>query len=117
MPSSAGRITPHTDQDLFRPFRRSHLAAFPALAQVDRTPLARQAANLWHVKQLIQQRRDHRLVGDEPLWLVDSLPIDACPFARASFCQRFAGSPFSAGGNKRAARGEAQAIARSWPSP
>jgi Transposase DDE domain len=81
----------HTDQDLFRHFRRYHRAEFPALAQVDRTTFARQAANLWRVKQLIQQRLAHRLVGDDPLWLVDSLPIDACQFARATFCQRFAG--------------------------
>ena len=46
-----------TDRDLFRHFRRYHTAEFPALAQVDRTTFARQAANLWRVKQLIQQRR------------------------------------------------------------
>jgi hypothetical protein len=80
-----------TDRDLFRHFRRYHIAEFPALAQVDRTTFTRQAANLWHVKQLIQQRLAQRLVGDDPLWLVDSLPIDACQFARATFCQRFAG--------------------------
>ena len=80
-----------TDQDLFRHFRRYHTAAFPALAQIDRTTFTRQAANLWRVKQLIQQRLAQRLAGDDPLWLVDSLPIDACPFARATFCQRFAG--------------------------
>jgi hypothetical protein len=80
-----------TDRDLFRHFRRHHLAEFPALAHVDRTTFVRQAANLWHVKQLIQQRLAWRLVGDDPLWLVDSLPIDACQFARATFCRRFGG--------------------------
>ena len=80
-----------TDRDLFRHFRRYHTAEFPALASVDRTTFTRQAANLWHVKQLIQQRLAQRLVGDDSLWLVDSLPIDACQFARATFCQRFAG--------------------------
>ena len=80
-----------TDRDLFRHFRRYHLAEFPALARVDRTTFTRQAANLWHVKQLIQQRLAQSLVGGDPLWLVDSLPIDACQFARATFCQRFAG--------------------------
>ena len=80
-----------TDRDLFRHFRRYHTAEFPALARVDRTTFTRQAANLWHVKQLIQQRLAQSLVGGDPLWLVDSLPIDACQFARATFCQRFAG--------------------------
>jgi hypothetical protein len=80
-----------TDQDLFRHFRRYHLAEFPALARVHRTTFVRQAANLWRVKQLLHQRLAPRLVGAEPLWLVDSLPVDACQFARATFCQRFAG--------------------------
>jgi hypothetical protein len=80
-----------TDRDLFRHFRRYHVAEFPALAHVHRTTFARQAANLWRVKQLIQQRLAQRLAGDDPLWLVDSLPIDACQFARATFCRRFAG--------------------------
>jgi hypothetical protein len=80
-----------TDRDLFRHFRRYHTAEFPTLASVDRTTFTRQAANIWHVKQLIQQRLAQRLAGDDPLWLVDSLPIDACQFARATFCQRFAG--------------------------
>jgi hypothetical protein len=81
----------HTDQDLFRHFRRYHLAEFPALADVDRTTFVRQAANLWRVKQLMHERLARRLVGGDPLWLVDSLPIDACQFARATFCQRFGG--------------------------
>jgi hypothetical protein len=80
-----------TDQDLFRHFRRYHTAEFPALARAHRTTFARQAANLWRLKQLIQRRLAGRLAGGDPLWLVDSLPIDACRFARATFCRRFAG--------------------------
>jgi len=80
-----------TDRDLFRHFRRYHTAEFPALAHVHRTTFARQAANLWRLKQLIHQRLARRLAGDDPVWLVDSLPVDACQFARATFCQRFAG--------------------------
>src|SRR5262245_62358772 len=71
--------------------RRYHTAEFPALARAHRTTFVRQAANLWRVKQLIQQRLARRLAGDDPLWLVDSLPIDACQFARATFCARFRG--------------------------
>src|SRR6516164_1052641 len=80
-----------TDQDLFRHFCRYHQAEFPALAQLDRTTFTRQAANLWRAKQLIQERLAEKLRGDDPVWLVDSLPIDACQFARAPFCRRFAG--------------------------
>ena len=80
-----------TDRDLFRHFRRYHTAEFPALASLDRTTFTRQAANLWRAKQLIQQRLAEKLRGGDPVWLVDSLPIDACQFARAPFCRRFAG--------------------------
>jgi len=80
-----------TDRDLFRHFRRYHTAEFPALADLDRTTFTRQAANLWRVKQLIHERLAQRLAGGDPVWLVDSLPIDACQFARATFCARFAG--------------------------
>ena len=80
-----------TDQDLFRHFRRYHQAEFPALTALDRTTFTRQAANLWRVKQLIQERLAEKLRGGDPVWLVDSLPIDACQFARATFCRRFRG--------------------------
>jgi hypothetical protein len=80
-----------TDRDLFRHFRRYHTAEFPALAGLHRTTFARQAANLWRLKQLLQQHLARQLAGGERLWLVDSLPIDACQFARATFCRRFAG--------------------------
>jgi hypothetical protein len=80
-----------TDQDLFRFFRRYHSREFPALARVSRTTFVRQAANVWRLKQLLQQRLAARLAAGDPVWLVDSLPIDACQFARATYCARFAG--------------------------
>jgi hypothetical protein len=40
---------------------------------------------------LLQSRLADWLTGDDPRWLVDSLPIDACQFARATFCRRFRG--------------------------
>ena len=80
-----------TDKDLFHFFRTYHRREFPALAGLTRTTFARQAANLWAVKRRIQQRLAACLAEGDPVWLVDSLPIDACQFARATFCQRFAG--------------------------
>jgi hypothetical protein len=79
------------DRDLFRFFRRYHLAEFPALARVCRTTFARQAANLFRVKQLIQRRLAQKLACGDPVWLADSLPVHACQFARATFCRRFRG--------------------------
>jgi len=80
-----------TDEGLWRHFRWYHQAEFPALARVSRTTFARQAANLWRVKQLLQRRMAERLAAGEAVWLVDSLPVAACQFARATFCKRFAG--------------------------
>lgn len=80
-----------TDRDLFRHFRQHYRREFPALASLHRTTFARQAANLWRVKQLLQQRLAERLRGGDPVWLVDSLPVEACKFARASYCRRFRG--------------------------
>jgi hypothetical protein len=79
------------DQELFRHFRQHDAREFPALAHLHRTTFARQAANLWRVKQLLHRRLADGLRGADPVWLVDSLPIDACQFARATFCRRFAG--------------------------
>ena len=79
------------DRDLSRHFRQHYAREFPALARLNRTTFARQAANLWAVKRLIQQRLAAHLAEGDPVWLVDSLPVDACQFARATFCERFAG--------------------------
>jgi hypothetical protein len=79
------------DQTIYRYFRAHFLAEFPALAHVHRTTFARQAANVWHLKQLLHHRLAEHLAGGDPVWLVDSLPVDACQFARAKFCRRFAG--------------------------
>ena len=54
------------DRDLVRHFRRYHAAEFPALARVHRTTFARQAANLWRVKQLIQERLAAKLAAGTP---------------------------------------------------
>src|SRR6476620_6251821 len=80
-----------TDKGLYRHFRDYHAAEFPALPTVHRTTFARQAANLWAVKRMIQDRLSARLGAGQPVWLVDSLPIEACRFARATFCDRFTG--------------------------
>src|SRR5205085_8769089 len=79
------------DTALYRHFAAYHAAEFPALPRVHRTTFARQAANLWAVKRMIQDRLAARLGAGQPVWLVDSLPVEACRFARATFCGRFAG--------------------------
>lgn len=81
------------DKHLFAYFCRHYSHFFPALAYTHRTTFVRQAANLWHVKEMLWRR----LVGevaaaDDRLHIVDSLPLPVCRFARATFCQRFRGA-------------------------
>jgi len=85
-----------TDKGIWRHFRRYHLAEFPALAQIDRTTFARQAAALWRVKQLLHARVLAMLpladaVDGERWWIIDSFPIRICRLARAPRCKLFKG--------------------------
>src|SRR4051794_1416093 len=79
------------DKAVFRHFRAYHAAEFPALAPVHRTTFARQAPAPWWGKQRLHPRLAARLAGADPVWLVDSMPVPACQFARATFCARFRG--------------------------
>ena len=76
---------------LFWYFSQHHSQAFPSLRRVHRTTFVRQAANLWAVKQRLQGHLAQWLTAGDPLWHVDSMPLHACQFARASSCQRFGG--------------------------
>lgn len=79
------------DAEIFRFFRRYHAGDFPALARVHRTTFVRQAANLWQLKEQLRRHLAGQLTQGDWLWLVDSLPLPVCQFARARTCQRFGG--------------------------
>jgi Transposase DDE domain len=81
------------DQDvaLYQYFRRHHADLFPALRQVHRTTFARQAANLWVVKEQRWRRLLDRVPHDPALSCVDSVPMPVCRFGRAYTCSRFRG--------------------------
>ena len=82
---------PH-DSALFAYFRRHYAHFFPALRQLHRTTFARQAANLWRVKERLWQQFAARVPHDEHFALVDSFPVPVCLFARAYRCRRFRGA-------------------------
>ena len=79
------------DTELFAYFRRHYAHFFPNLLRVHRTTFARQAANLWKVKELLW----HKLLAETPhdptFAICDSMPLPACLFARAYRCSRFKG--------------------------
>ena len=79
------------DSELFAYFRRHYGHFFPRLREVHRTTFARQAANLWKVKEALWQ---HLLpeTGGDPSWaMVDSFPLAVCRFGRAPRSRRFRG--------------------------
>ena len=80
-----------TDKALYRYFRRHYREWFPALRVVHRTTFARQAANLWKVKERLWQELLLLAPHDPAFALADSLPLPACSFARAYRCRRFRG--------------------------
>ena len=81
------------DKHIFNYFSRHFRHFFPNLAHIDRTSFVRQAANLWHVKELLWRRLVSEVAPvDQSLHVVDSMPVPVCRFARASFCKAFRGS-------------------------
>lgn len=81
------------DQDvaIYQYFRREHPDVFPAVTRIHRTTFARQAANLWVVKEQLGQRLRDRLPHDPALSLIDSVPVPVCRFGRSRRCSRFRG--------------------------
>jgi hypothetical protein len=80
-----------TDKEIYLFFPRHYGEWLPTLGEVHRTTFARQAANLWKVKERLWQEL-LLLAPHEPAFaLVDSMPLPACLFARAYRCRRFKG--------------------------
>ena len=80
-----------TDQGIYRYIRRHHLDLFPEMGRVHRTTFARQAANLWKMKERFQALLQHLTRFDPMISIVDSFPVPVCRFARAKRCRRLAG--------------------------
>lgn len=80
-----------TDKAIYLFFRRHYGEWFPTLCEVHRTTFARQAANLWKIKEHLWQELVGLAPHDGGFALVDSMPLPACLFARAYRCKRFRG--------------------------
>jgi Transposase DDE domain len=80
-----------TDKGIYLYFRRHYGDWFPALCEIHRSTFARQAANLWKVKEGLWQELLSFAPHNPTLALCDSLPLPACLFARAHRCRRFRG--------------------------
>ena len=77
------------DQAIYDYFSRHYAHFFPGLTKVHRTTFTRQATNLSQIKERLWQQWLHDTPHQSELGLIDSLPLPACRFARATFCRRF----------------------------
>jgi hypothetical protein len=78
------------DTAIWKYFRRHWRQLFPALGS--RSTFARQAANLWAVKQMVYQRVVSSLdVSNQRLFLIDGFPMPVCAFGRAPQARSFVG--------------------------
>lgn len=78
------------DKTIWEYFKRHWLHFFPKIP--DRSNFARQAANLYIVKRLLQENIAANLNAfEDELHMVDGLPIPICKFARAHFSKNFKG--------------------------
>lgn len=82
-----------TDKGIYTYFRRHYPHYFPKIRDIHRTTFARQAANLWVIKEhLWQHLLEHELVlggaaQEEPLMVIDSFPIPVCKKSRSYKCK------------------------------
>lgn len=72
----------HQDEDIYDYFRAHYLHFFPQLRE--RTGFVRQAANLWFVKAMIQQRLT-QISGQaaDGVQIIDTLPLPVCTYTRS----------------------------------
>jgi hypothetical protein len=81
-----------TDTDIWKYFRNHWSHFFPQLVNISRSSFARQGANLWQYKQVLQQRFAKALGAfDDNVHLIDGIPIPLCCFTRAHGCRLFRG--------------------------
>lgn len=81
-----------TDKAIYEYFKRHYSEWFPRISEVHRTTFARQAANLWKVKEGIWlDLLEHKLFLaqdlEEPLLVIDSFPMAVCKKSRSYKCR------------------------------
>jgi hypothetical protein len=78
-----------TDKGIWKYFKTHWQSWFPKLSS--RSSFAKQAANLWRVKQLLQVRLSSKYKENSVCHIVDSFPITTPHFKRAKKSQNFKG--------------------------
>lgn len=77
-----------TDKGMFLFFQQHYGHWFPALTTIHRTTFVRQSANLWWIKVNLWRQLLKWLTFDPEFFIMDSMPLPVCRFARANRCKR-----------------------------
>ena len=78
-----------TDKAIWTYFKSHWIDLFPTLPS--RSSFAKQASNLWHVKQLLQQRLSKKSNVNTECYIVDGFPISTAHFKRSQKSNNFKG--------------------------
>ena len=78
-----------TDKGIWKYFKTHWQSWFPKLTS--RSNFAKQASNLWHVKQLLQERLNERISMNAQCYIVDGFPMETAHFKRANKSNNFKG--------------------------
>ena len=78
-----------TDKAIWEYFKTHWLSLFPKLSS--RSSFAKQASNLWHVKQLLQNLLNNQSSMDAQCFIVDGFPMQTAHFKRANKSRNFKG--------------------------
>ena len=76
-----------TDKAIWEYFKRHWLPLFPKLGS--RSSFAKQASNLWHVKQLLQNLLNNESSMNAQCFIVDGFPMQTTHFKRAKKSRNF----------------------------
>lgn len=77
-----------TDRQIWKYFKTHWNPWFPGLGS--RSQFAKQASNLWSVKQMIQEKLAYNIGGfSDDLHMVDGFPMSVCHYARSGRCKSF----------------------------
>ena len=78
-----------TGKGIWKYFKTHWSSWFPALTS--RSSFAKQASNLWHIKQLLQERLNQRSSMNAQCYIVDGFPMPTAHFKRANKSNNFKG--------------------------
>ena len=77
------------DTHIWKYFKNNRMDMFLAIGS--RCNIVKQAANLWHIKQLLHSRLIEKYFSNSAIHIIDGFSIPICHYVRSSKCKSFKG--------------------------